>query len=142
MKQEENKTKRYKVEGNFRLKPLTSHKNRPDPSGSYVSASFRFESKVESKVKKDTHIRTKLNENENESENKNETGEATYVGALRAPFAGSPVVVFVSFHFVWVIKHGSKGCLITRGGGYLWLLRRSDIRWICAMRSLSQIASN
>ena len=30
----------------------------------------------------------------------------------------SPVVVLVSFHFVWVIKCGSKGCLIIRGGGY------------------------
>ena len=50
-----------------------------------------------------TRIRTKLNENENKSENKNETGEATYVGALRAPLAGSPAFVFVcAFVFVFV----------------------------------------
>ena len=62
------------------IKPITSHKNQ----------------------KKDTHIRTKLNENENECENKNETGEATYVEALRAPLAGSPAFVFV-FAFIFVL---------------------------------------
>ena len=84
----------------FCLKSLTSHKNRLDPSGSYVSASFRFESKfeskVESEVKKDTHIRTKLNENE--CENKNESG-GTCEGGAKRPHVG----VFTRFVFVFVV---------------------------------------
>ena len=80
------------------------HKNRPDPSGSYVSASFRFESKfeskVESEVKKDTHIRTKLNENENESENKNESGGTCKGGAKRRHVGRFTCFVF---DFVFVL---------------------------------------
>ena len=41
----------------------------------------------------------KSNRNSNENGNKNATGEDTYVGALRAPRAGSPACVFV---FVFV----------------------------------------
>ena len=37
----------------------------------------------------------KSNRNSNENKNKNATGEDTYTGALRAPRAGSPAVVFV-----------------------------------------------
>ena len=38
-------------------------------------------------------INFKLNVNQNENEIRNATGEATYVGALRAPLAGSPACV-------------------------------------------------
>ena len=89
----------------FEVKSLTSHKNRPDPSGSYVSASFRFESKfeskVESEVKKDTHIRTKLNENENESENKNESG-GTCEGGAKRPHVGVFTRCVSDFVFVLI----------------------------------------
>ena len=85
------------------VKSLTSHKNRPDPSGSYVSASFRFESKfeskVESEVKKDTHIRTKLNENE--SENENESG-GTCEGGAKRPHVGCFTRFVFVFAFVFV----------------------------------------
>ena len=43
------------------------------------------------------------------NEPKTTTGEDTYAGALRAPRAGSPDVVFASFRFGWVNKPGSKG---------------------------------
>ena len=55
-------------------------------------------------------------------------GKQPTVGALRAPFAGSPVVVFVSFHFVWVIKHASQGRLIIRRGGYFKFLKM-NLKW-------------
>ena len=83
------------------VKSLTSHKNRLDPGGSHVSASFRFESKFvskfESEVKKDTHIRTKLNKNENESENKTKAGEPAR-GARSAPTWGASPVSFLFSH--------------------------------------------
>ena len=83
------------------LTRLTSHKNRPDPSGSYVSASFRFESKFESEVKKETHIRTKLNKNENECENKNESG-GTCEGGAKRPHVGVFTRFIVVFVFIYV----------------------------------------
>ena len=46
-------------------------------------------------------ISFKLNINQNENEIKNATGEATYVGALRAPLACSPACVS-AFGFVLI----------------------------------------
>ena len=54
--------------------------------------------------------RFKLNVNQNEHEIRNATGEDTYVGALRAPLAGSPACVS-AFVFVLIyvqFKLGAK----------------------------------
>ena len=53
------------------------------------------------KIKETKYFKLKLNLNSNENEIKNATGEDTYVGALRAPRAGSPAGVF-AFVFVWI----------------------------------------
>ena len=101
---------------------VTSHKNRPDPSGSYVSVSFRFESKfeskVESEVKKGTHIRTKLNENEYESEKKNESG-GTFEGGAKLPHVGCFTRFVFVFAFVFVFVELGSYMSVFFSGSYV-----------------------